>query len=169
MLCGRPLLEALRIKDERKLIMHEEFNFRIEKIDSIIEIISNSGGNSCNRSLYLSYENVLWLINKLRPMTFEELTNNKKFDVKEFEHIINDNEVLTIKSCFVDRGNCWFDISSYWDNKEYEYGTMTLPFSIIEQFEDKFYFKEFVYPFLDELEKYLPDEYKAKVIHQKGE
>ncbi len=46
---------------------------------------------------------------------------------------------------------------------------MTLPFSIIKQFEDKFYFKGFVYPFLDELEQYLPDEYRAKVIHQKGE
>ena len=156
---------ALRIKDERKLIMHEEFNFRIEKQNNIITIYSNNG-EKWNEIIYLSYENALWLINKLRPMTFEELTNNKKFDVKEFEHIINDNEVLSIKSCFVDRGNCWFDISSYWDNKEYEYGTMTLPFSIIEQFEDKFYFKEFVYPFLDELEKYLPDEYKAKVIHQ---
>ena len=63
--------------------MHEDFNFRIEKKDGILEIISNSGGNSCNRSLYLSYENALWLINKLRPMTFEELTNNLKFDTKK--------------------------------------------------------------------------------------
>lgn len=149
--------------------MHEEFNYRIEIKGDILKIISNSGGNSCNRDLYLSYENALWLINKLRPMSFEELTNNEKFDVKEFEHIVNNNEVITIEPCFVDRGNCWFNITSYWDNKEYEYGSMILPFSIIEQFEDKFYFKEFVYPFLDELEKYLPDEYKEKVIHQKGE
>lgn len=145
--------------------MHEEFNFRIEEIDGNIEIISNSGGNSCNRSLYLSYENALWLINKLRPMTFEELTNNMKFDTKK-EIVDFKYNVLFFDYCFVDRGNCWFDISLVWNNNDSKYGSMTLPFSIIEQFEDKFYFKEFVYPFLDELEKYLPNEYKTKVIHQ---
>ena len=59
-------------------------------------------------------------------------------------------------------------VTSLWDEDCFPFGTMTLPFSIIEQFEDKFYFKEFVYPFLDELEKYLPDEYIEKIIHKKG-
>jgi len=147
--------------------MYEDFNFRIEKKDGILEIISNSGGNSCNDSLYLSYENVLWLINKLRPMTFEKLTNNLKFDTKK-EIVDFKYNVLFFDRCFVDRGNCWFDISLVWNTEDDKYGSMTLPFSIIEQFEDKFYFKEFVYPFLDELEKYLPDEYREKIIHKKG-
>ena len=159
---------ALRIKDERKLIMHEEFNFRIEKIDGIIEIISNSGGNSCNRSLYLSYENALWLINKLRPMTFEELTNNLTFNKEKIKYKPLNNRI-SLDFAFVDRGNCWITVTSLWNEDYFPFGSMTLPFSIIEQFEDKFYFKEFVYPFLDELEKYLPNEYKTKVIHQKGE
>ena len=59
-------------------------------------------------------------------------------------------------------------VTSLWNEDCFPFGTMTLPFSIIEQFEDKFYFKEFVYPFLDELEKNLPDEYREKIIHKKG-
>lgn len=145
--------------------MHEEFNFRIKKIDGIIEIISNSGGNSCNRSLYLSYENALWLINKLRPMTFEELTNNLTFNKEKIKYKPLNNRI-SLDFAFVDRGNCWITVTSLWNEDYFPFGSMTLPFSIIEQFEDKFYFKEFVYPFLDELEKYLPNEYKTKVIHQ---
>ena len=60
--------------------MHEEFNYSINKKDNIIIITSNSGGKSCNDCLYLSYENSVWLINKLRPMTFTELTNNLTFN-----------------------------------------------------------------------------------------
>ena len=145
--------------------MLEEFNFRIEEIDGIIEIISNNGGNSCNESLYLSYENALWLINKLRPMTFEELTNNLTFNKEKIKYKPLNNRI-SLDFAFVDRGNCWITVTSLWNEDYFLFGSMTLPFSIIEQFEDKFYFKEFVYPFLDELEKYLPDEYKAKVIHQ---
>lgn len=164
-----PDLKISRQLAKTEKSMYEEFYYLIKKKNDIIEITSNHGGNSCSDVLYLSYENALWMINKLRPMSFNELTNNLTFDVNELENIVNENEVLTIESCFVDRGNCWFDITSYWDNKKFKIGFMTLPFSIIKQFEDKFYFKEFVYPFLDELEKYLPDDYKAKVIHQKGE
>ena len=145
--------------------MLEEFNFRIEEIDGIIEIISNNGGNSCNESLYLSYENALWLINKLRPMTFTELTNNLTFNKEKIKYKPLNNRI-SLDFAFVDRGNCWITVTSLWNEDLFPFGTMTLPFSIIEQFEDKFYFKEFVYPFLDELEKYLPGEYKAKVIHQ---
>ena len=127
----------------------------------------SNNGESWDRVLYFSYENALWLINKLRPMTYEELTNNETFN-KEKEIVNFNYNILFFDYCFVDRWNCWFDISLVWNNEDDKYGSMTLPFSIIEQFEDKFYFKEFVYPFLDELEKYLPDEYQEKIIHKKG-
>ncbi len=146
--------------------MFEIFNYRIENQKDIIAVYSNNG-ESWDRVLYLSYENALWLINKLRPMTYEELTNNETFN-KEKEIVNFNYNILFFDYCSVDRGNCWFDISLVWNNEDDKYGSMTLPFSIIEQFEDKFYFKEFVYPFLDELEKYLPDEYKEKIIHKKG-
>lgn len=146
--------------------MFEMFNYRIENQKDIIAVYSNNG-ESWDEVLYLSYENALWLINKLRPMTYEELTNNKTFN-KEKEIVNFNYNILFFDYCFVDRGNCWFDISLVWNNEDDKYGSMTLPFSIIEQFEDKFYFKEFVYPFLDELEKYLPDEYREKIIHKKG-
>ncbi len=146
--------------------MHEEFNYSINKKDNIIIITSNSGGNSCNDCLYLSYENSVWLINKLRPMTFTELTNNLTFNKEKIKYKPLNNRI-SLDFAFVDRGNCWITVTSLWNEDYFPFGSMILPFSIIEQFEDKFYFKEFVYPFLDELEKYLPDEYKAKVIHQK--
>ena len=62
--------------------MFEMFNYRIENQKDIISVYSNNG-ESWDKVLYLSYENALWLINKLRPMTFEELTNNLKFDTKK--------------------------------------------------------------------------------------
>lgn len=147
--------------------MFEIFNSRIEKQNNIITIYSNNG-EKWNEIIYLSYENALWLINKLRPMTFEELTNNLTFNKEKIKYKPLNNRI-SLDFAFVDRGNCWITVTSLWNEDLFPFGTMTLPFSIIEQFEDKFYFKEFVYPFLDELEKYLPDEYKAKVIHQKGE
>lgn len=142
--------------------MFEEFNYSIENEKNIIKISSNNGEN-WDEVLYLSYENALWLINKLRPMTFDELTNNKKFDTKK-EIIEFNNNVLFFDYSFVERGNSWFNISIVYDNDDTKYGSMTLPFSVIEQYEDKFYFKEFVYPFLNDLEKHLPEEYRKKVI-----
>jgi hypothetical protein len=144
--------------------MYEEFNFRIEKQNNIITIYSNNG-EKWNEIIYLSYENALWLINKLCPMTFEELTNNLTFNKEKIKYKPLNNRI-SLDFAFVDRGNCWITVTSLWNEDLFPFGTMTLPFSIIEQFEDKFYFKEFVYLFLDELEKYLPGEYKAKVIHQ---
>ena len=144
--------------------MYEEFNFRIEKQNNIITIYSNNG-EKWNEIIYLSYENALWLINKLCPMTFEELTNNLTFNKEKIKYKPLNNRI-SLDFAFVDRGNCWITVTSLWNEDLFPFGTMTLPFSIIEQFEDKFYFKEFVYPFLDELEKYLPGEYKTKVIHQ---
>lgn len=144
--------------------MYEEFNFRIEKQNNIITIYSNNG-EKWNEIIYLSYENALWLINKLRPMTFEELTNNLTFNKEKIKYKPLNNRI-SLDFAFVDRGNCWITVTSLWNEDYFPFGSITLPFSIIEQFEDKFYFKEFVYPFLDELEKYLPGEYKAKVIYQ---
>ena len=112
--------------------MLEMFNYRIENQKDIIAVYSNNG-ESWDEVLYLSYENALWLINKLRPMTFEELTNNLKFDTKK-EIVDFKYNVLFFDRCFVDRGNCWFDISLVWNNEDDKYGSMTLPFSIIEQF-----------------------------------
>lgn len=98
-------------------------------------------------------------------MTFEELTNNLTFNKEKIKYKPLNNRI-SLDFAFVDRGNCWITVTSLWNEDYFPFGSITFPFSIIEQFEDKFYFKEFVYPFLDELEKYLPDEYKAKVIHQ---
>ena len=68
--------------------MFEMFNYRIENQKDIISVYSNNG-ESWDKVLYLSYENALWLINKLRPMTFEELTNNLKFDTKKKLQTLN--------------------------------------------------------------------------------
>lgn len=142
--------------------MFEEFNYSIENEKNIIKISSNNGEN-WDEVLYLSYENALWLINKLRPMTFDELTNNKKFDTEKIKYKPSNNRI-SLDICFVERGNCWLTVTSLWNDDFFPFGSMTLPFSVIEQYEDKFYFKEFVYPFLNDLEKYLPEEYRKKVI-----